>query len=440
MKMTMTASATKKHHNIFPNLLMNSSDIYYIYLQKKYSRRISLGLSRINLALKKLNNPHLKLNNPINIIGSDGKYSTLLSLKTFLEGAGNKTTSFISPHLYKLETRISLINKYISLNEFKKYEKIIGKLNVRLSLFEVLTLIYILAASKQKGVNYNLVEAGLLFKGDSTRLWENPFLQICTNINTQHLEWINPKNINEICKQKVGYLSNNTKIYIGKQSNKVQKIIENILIKNKSKITYSKNWIILNKKNKFYYIDNNYKLKIKSNYIKSEGLLNNLGLAIKIALDLGIKKSIIEKNIPKIKFEGRLQYLKSGKLKKLLRKNEKLLLDGSHSLASATNLYNYLKKIKTPIYGIWGMQKNKMPKDFLKKFKGLFKKIITVKIPNEKNALSSLTLKNIALKEGYKVETAKNIMQSIKILSSKESKTIVLFGSLYFVGSALKIN
>ena len=86
------------------------------------------------------------------------------------------------------------------------------------------------------------------------------------------------------------------------------------------------------------------------------------------------------------------------------------------------------------------MQKNKMPANFLKKFNGLFKKIITVKIPNEKNALGDLELKKIALKEGYNVETAKNIRESIKMISSKEHKTIVLFGSLYFIGSALKIN
>ena len=419
---------------------MSNSEKYYANLQKKYSRRISLGLERINKALKKLNNPHLKLNNPINIIGSDGKYSTLFSLKTFIEAAGYKTTSFISPHLYKFETRISLINKYISLNEIKKYEKVVNNLNIKLSLFEVLTLIYILAASKKKDVNYNLVEAGLLFKGDSTRLWKNPFLQICTNINKQHIEWINPKTINEICKQKVGYLSNNTNIYIGKQSTKVQKIIEKILRKNKSKITFAKKWKIIRKKNKYYYTDEKYKIKIKTNYIKSDGLLNNLGLAIKIALDLGIKKKIIEKSISKIKFEGRLQYLTKGKLKKLIKRNEKLLLDGSHSMSSAENLYNYLRKVNTPVYGIWGMQKNKMPVNFIKKFKGLFKKIITIKIPNEKNSMNNFELKKIALKEGYKAETAKNIRHSIEMISSKERKIIVLFGSLYLVGSALKIN
>ena len=37
------------------------------------------------------------------------------------------------------------------------------------------------------------------------------------------------KNYQEICKQKVGYLSNETSIYIGKQKTKTSKIINNIL-------------------------------------------------------------------------------------------------------------------------------------------------------------------------------------------------------------------
>ena len=52
---------------------MVNSEIYYNQLQKKYSRRITLGLSRIKKALKLLGNPEKKLKRPINIIGSDGK-------------------------------------------------------------------------------------------------------------------------------------------------------------------------------------------------------------------------------------------------------------------------------------------------------------------------------------------------------------------------------
>ena len=231
---------------------MVDTEVYYSQLQKRYSRRITLGLSRIKAALFKLNFPHLKLKNPINILGSDGKFSTLTSLKSFLEADKKSTSTFISPHLYDLRTRVWLKNRYISIKEIKKYEKIIRKLDIKLSLFEVLTLIYVLAASKEKTA-YNLLESGLLFFGDSTRLWDKPLLQACTNINKQHLEWINPKTINEICRQKVGYLSNKTNIYIGKQTPKVLKIIQTILKKNKSNITYPASWKIIYKKNNIFY-------------------------------------------------------------------------------------------------------------------------------------------------------------------------------------------
>ena len=70
---------------------MISSEIYYNQLQQKYSRKITLGLSRVQKALKLLKEPHLKLNNPCNIIGSDGKFSCLTSLKYFIEANGKKT-------------------------------------------------------------------------------------------------------------------------------------------------------------------------------------------------------------------------------------------------------------------------------------------------------------------------------------------------------------
>ena len=418
---------------------MLRSEIYYNSLQKKYSRKITLGLSRIKKALFLLGKPHLDLKQPCNILGSDGKFSFLTSLKYFIEANGQSTTTFISPHLYDLRSRIWLKNRYISLNEIKKYEKKISKLKIKLSLFEVLTLIYVLAAAKSKS-SYNLLESGLLFKKDSSNLFKKPLFQACTNINKQHLEWISPKTINEICKQKVGYLSNQTHIYIGKQNPKTLKIIRGILKKNKSNITYPSNWKIINKKQGLFYKDNKYIINIRSTYIHSKGLIENLGLAIKVALDLNIKPSIIEKTIPKIYFEGRLQYINKGKLRNYVHKNEKILLDGAHSNASGKNLYNYLKTLKQPIYCIWGMQKNKFPSEFLKNFKGIFKKVVAIKIPNEKNACSAENLKSIAVKQKYSAEKASSYKEALKKITSSKPKVICFLGSLYFIGSVLKEN
>ena len=266
------------------------STILYKKLQKQYSRRINLDLTRINKVLKKLGNPHLSIKNPINILGSDGKMSVLTSLKFFLESGGKKINSFTSPHLYNVRHRFWLKDSFISLVKFKKFIKIIEKTNLKLTLFEMLTCVYILASNEKKKISYNLIESGLLFKKDSTNLWVSPRAQIVTNINFQHQDWVNPKTLYEICKQKVGNLSNNTIIYIGKQNIKTFKIIKKLLRNNKSQIIYPSSWKIKKTGNKFLYVDKKNIIKIKSKYIHSNGLIDNLGLAIKVALDFGIKK------------------------------------------------------------------------------------------------------------------------------------------------------
>ena len=417
---------------------MRASKKLYQSLQKQYSRRINLDLSRIKKVLEKLNNPEKQLNNVINIIGSDGKNSVLTSLKYFIEANNQKVNSFTSPHLYDVRQRFWLGNRFISTKEIKKYKKVIEKTKQKLTLFELLTCIYLLAARNTDPNSYNLVESGLLFKKDSTNLWSYPIAQVVTNINYQHQEWVFPKTITEICRQKVGYLSKNTNIYTGKQKSKTSKIIKKILKKNNSKkITYGL-WKIINKNNKKYYQDKKNLINLTSKYINSDGLWENVGLAIKVALDLGIDARIIKKTLSKIQFIGRVQFVK-GKLTKNL-KNTRLLVDGCHSDESTKNLANYLKKFKIPIYAIWGCLKNKNPDKLIKNFNGIFKKVVTIKIPGEPSAMNSFDLFKLAKKNNFKTIESKNLKDALKKTSTKEKKIVVIFGSLYLVGHALSMN
>jgi dihydrofolate synthase/folylpolyglutamate synthase len=419
--------------------MLSHSIVLYKNLQKRYSRRINLDLERIQKVLTTLAFPHLELKNPINIIGSDGKMSTLTSLKYFLEAHKKNITTFTSPHLYNIRHRFWLKNKYITLEEIKKYTQLIEATGLKLTLFELLTCVYILAAKNQKNISYHLIEAGLLFKKDSTNLWTEPRAQIITNINFQHQDWVKPKTLEEICRQKLDSLSQNTTIYIGKQHPKTLKIIKNILKDNKSNQIFASSFKVKKFKDYYLYKDSKNSIPIKSKFIHSEGLIDNLALAIKVSLDFGVPKQTIIKTISKIQFEGRIQYLTKGNFKKLLQPNEELLIDGCHSIASAKNLYAYLKTLKEPIYGIWGMQKNKLPEQFIKSFNKIFKKLITVTIPNEPNALKAERLKKIA-KKYIPTSSANNIKTALRQISSREDKTVVIFGSLYLVGDVLSKN
>jgi len=405
---------------------------------KLFNKRINFNLKRIKLVLKSLNDPEKKLNNVINIIGSDGKYSLLTSLKYFIEANKQRASAYISPSLKDIKERFWMGNYFLTHREIKKTIETIEKQKINLTIFEVLTVIFILNASK-KNNHYNLIEAGALFAKDSTNLFNFPKAQIIVNINKQHLNFLKKKTLNEVIFQKVGFLSNFTNIYIGKQKPEVLKKIKKLLKKNCSTVFYS-SWKLKNINNNYFYEDKGLKIKLITKYIHSKGLLENLCLAIKIALDLGIDKKIITKTIPKIKFQGRIDYLTKGKLIKKINKSEKILIDGCHSEVSAKNLANYLKTIKAPIYGIWGMTKNKNPNKFIKQFKGIFKKIITIPIENESASLSNKLLFEIAKKNNNKVEISKNLNEALKKISSKEKKIICIFGSLYLCGKVLNEN
>jgi folylpolyglutamate synthase/dihydrofolate synthase len=405
---------------------------------KLFSKTINFDLKRIKLALKNLGHPEKKLNNVINFLGSSGKFSTLFSLKSFIEANNQTATAFISPSLKDIKERFWLGDRYLSHREIEQSMKKIEKLKIPLTVFEALTVIYIINASQQN-VDYHLIEAGALFAKDSTNIFDFPLAQVVVNINKQHLNFLTKKTLDEVIFQKVGFLSNFTNIFVGKQKANVLKKIKNNLKKNKSNIIYSNSWKLTKKRNQYFYQDKQTKIKLRTKTIHSKGLLENLCHAIKIALNLKINKKIIEKTIPRISFEGRFQYLNKGKIKNRLYKGEKIMLDGAHAETDAKNLANYLKSVKLPKYGIWAMTKNKEPDLFIKQFKS-FKKIITIPIENERATMSSKELYHIALKNRFNVEKAASFDEALKNISSKERKLIVCFGSLYSVGNILNKN
>ena len=268
---------------------------------KLFNKTINFDLTRIKLVLKKLSHPERKLNNVINFLGSSGKFTTLHSVKSFIEANNQTATAYISPSLKDIKERFWLGGRYLTHAEIKQSIKLIEKTKVPLTIFEVLTVIYIVNAAQQK-VDYHLVEAGALFAKDSTNVFDFPLAQVVVNINKQHLNFLdkNKKTLDEVIYQKVGFLSNFTHIYIGKQTPYVLNKIKKNLRQNKSIITYANTWKLIKKNKHYFYQDKKFQIKINTKNIHSMGLLNNLCHAIKIALDLKIEKKIIEKTIPKI--------------------------------------------------------------------------------------------------------------------------------------------
>ena len=129
------------------HLMLQSINLYnQLAKNKLFSKSVNFDLKRIKLILQKLNHPEKKLKNVINIIGSDGKYSLLTSLKYFIEANNQKSSAYISPSLRNIRERFWMGDKYLTHQEIKRSIKLIEKVKVPLTIFEIITVVYIMKA------------------------------------------------------------------------------------------------------------------------------------------------------------------------------------------------------------------------------------------------------------------------------------------------------
>ena len=121
------------------------------------------------------------------------KFTTLFTLKSIIEANNQTVTTHISPSLRDIKERFYMGNRFLSHKEIRNTIKQIEKLKIPLTIYECLTLVYIINASK-KNTDFNIMETGALWRLDSNNIHDFPLIQICTNINKQHLNFLKKKN------------------------------------------------------------------------------------------------------------------------------------------------------------------------------------------------------------------------------------------------------
>ena len=68
-----------------------------------------------------------------------------------------------------------------------------------------------------------------------------------------------------------------------------------------------------------------------------------------------------------MRLKGRLEEIKSGKLKNLIGEN-RLIIDGGHNINSAISISNWVKQQSEKVHLICGMMNDKPHKEFVNQF------------------------------------------------------------------------
>ena len=218
-------------------------------------------------------------------------------------------------------------------------------------------------------------------------------------------------------------------------------IIKKTLNKNPSnKYFFNKDFFYSFGENDFFYYEDKFGvLKLPKPNILGQYQLENISTAIATLriLGLGVKDQHIKKGIQKIDNIARLQIIKSGRLKNLV-KNNLLLISGDHNEDGARVLNNYLESLNCNKHIIIGMMANKDHKSYISYFKNI-SSITTVDIPNQPNAISGKKLRD-KFKSLQNVKFAKDIETAIKSINLTKGDLLLITGSLYLCSEALRLN
>ena len=202
---------------------------------KLHPKEIDLSLDRILNLCEKLGNPQEKIK-AINVVGTNGKNSTIQACYSILKEANIKCNVYTSPHIRKINERFVFNNQELKDDElddlFEEVEKVNN--NKPITFFEILTACYFYKAA-QYPENINLVESGLFFRFDATNILKKNLGTIITSISKDHLDWL-PKNdqtIEKIVFEKTSNLLTSN-IIVAKQNQNTMKYIKRNITKNQA--------------------------------------------------------------------------------------------------------------------------------------------------------------------------------------------------------------
>ena len=413
-------------------------------LQKLHPKEIDLSLDRIKNLCKKLGNPQDQIN-CIQVCGTNGKGSTISFLRSILKEANIKCNIYTSPHVIRINERFIYNDEMISDDDLSILLSEIEEINngQPLTYFEALTAAFFQGCKKFKE-NLVIAEFGLFGRGDAVNILKKNLCNIVTSCSEDHLDWLpkNDRNIERIIFEKTSSLLDSNIVVAKQTSDEITECIKkNISNNSANKYYFNENYNFVLKENNFFYYEDNYGgLKIPKPNLNGQFQLENASTAIatlRVLKNLKIEDQHIIEGIPKASNIARLEEIKFGKLKELV-KNNKLILDSSHNPGGSKVLNEYLETLDCKKHIIIGMMANKDHEKYISYFKDIAS-LTTIDIPNQPNAISGKDLKD-KFKTIPNVQYKKNIKEAIQSISLNENDLLVITGSIYLSGEFLNLN
>lgn len=401
---------------------------------------IKPGLIRIRRLLSRLSNPE-KQYISILITGTNGKGSTAAFIENILRKAGFKTGLFTSPHLIDIRERICIAGESIGEKDFWNIAMEViscansGRVRVHPTFFEAMTAIGFLAFAYKK-VDVAVVEVGMGGRWDSTNTLD-PIVSVLTNVSLDHEKYLGPT-LEDIAREKVAVARKGRYLITG-----VNNALYETVVYPKTKeigatpLLLGRDFFVSQRDGVIDWRGRHRQIEGAVLSLKGTFQTENAGIALSVveALeDLGLKVKDIDyiEGLRTTKWQGRFDKV---------CENPTVILDGCHNIGGAERLYETLERY--PPKGRFVIIHSSKPEKAFEKVLARIAPLADVCIETTIEGLCPVErLVDAARRAGAKkvfgyqeFESAFGIAKEI----AGSDGTILITGSLYLVGHALKI-
>ena len=430
---------------------MAVSDAILKRLLALHPKIIDLSLDRMWRILERLGHPEQRLPRVIHVAGTNGKGSTAAYLQAQMEAARLKVHVYTSPHLVRFHERIRLSvgegeSLLIGDQELTALleECEAANANEPITFFEITTAAAFLAFSRSPA-DYLILEVGLGGRLDATNVVARPAMGVITMIDYDHQHYLG-NSLQLIAREKAGILKPEVPCIVGRQREEVLAAIETRAYEVKAPLeVYGRDWLCFAQNGRLVYQDERGLLDLPLPRLAGSFQIDNAGIAIAALRSLKdgrITDQHLAEGLKRARWPARMQRLADGQLTRLISAQSELWLDGGHNASAGQAVAESFAQIEErspkPLILILGMLKSKDAAGFIRPFKGLAQKVITLAIPEEANSYGPEELAVIVRGEGLPAEPGCSISDAItKASASSAPVRVLIMGSLYLAGHVL---